>query len=44
MGGVFWRGGSEKVVKPTAIFQVKMEDTYILLMWSKLFDEEKWPK
>jgi chitinase len=29
MGGVFWRGGSREIVKPTAITGLKMEDTYI---------------
>jgi hypothetical protein len=30
MGGVSWKDGSWKVVKPMAIIRLKMEDDYIL--------------
>jgi hypothetical protein len=48
MGGVFWRGGSQEVIKPTASAQLKMEDTCILCnvietFWRrKVTKVEKW--
>ncbi len=30
MGGVFWRSGSQEVIKPIITTQLKMEDTCIL--------------
>jgi hypothetical protein len=44
MGGVFWRGGSQKVAKPTTIAQLKMEDACILRNVIELFDKEKWSR
>jgi hypothetical protein len=42
MGGVFWRGGSREVTKPTVATQLKMEDVCIFCnvikkhLWKKM--------
>jgi hypothetical protein len=41
MGGVFWKGGSQEVVRPMAIAQLKMEDVCILCNVIKNFYEKK---
>ncbi len=47
MGGVFWRGGSRKVVRPTTTAWLRMEDVYIFcnvikkIYWKKVTKIEK---
>jgi hypothetical protein len=41
MGGVFWRGGSREVAKPTAIAQLKMEDACIFYNAIEIFWQRK---
>jgi hypothetical protein len=41
MGGVSWKGGNQKVVKPMATPQLKMEDTYILYNVIEIFQQKK---
>jgi len=40
-GVVSWRGGSQEVVKPTTITQIKMEDVCILCNVIEIFYEQK---
>jgi hypothetical protein len=42
MGGMFWKGGSQEVIKHVAIAQLKMEDAYILCNVIEIFWRKKW--
>jgi hypothetical protein len=37
MGGVFKRGGSQEIARPTITAQLKMEDAYILCNVIEIF-------
>jgi hypothetical protein len=41
MGGVFWKGGSQELVKPTTTTQLKMEDTCIFCNVIEFFWQKK---
>jgi hypothetical protein len=41
IGGVFWKGGSQEVVRPTTTTRLKMENAYIFCNVIKIFLSKK---
>jgi hypothetical protein len=41
MGGVFWKGGSWKVIKPTIIARLNMENAFNVYNVIKIFYKKK---